>query len=347
MHIVINGWFTGQDAAGSGQYIDHLLAHLLQDFSNHQYTLLTPQGSPHSLLSESLSLPPSFLPENLAKLWWEQITVPLAARRLGADVLFVPYWAAPLWQPVPTVVTIHDLIPILLPAYQGGWLQRLYFRLVSLTARRAAAVITVSHASARDVIVHLKIPKERVVAVHHGPNEGGDARMRGGGEARMRGGGEARRRGSEEAKRRASPSIGGQGGEEVAGWERVRDRYGLPERYFLYLGGFDVRKNVEGVLRSYGRYLEKGGDPAVKLVVAGKLPGADTEFTPDPQRMAADLGLLEDVHFTGWVDDADKPAIYAGAVAYLFPSHYEGFGMMVLEAMAAGTPVVTSATGRQ
>jgi glycosyltransferase involved in cell wall biosynthesis len=327
MHIVINGWFSGQDAAGSGQYIDHLLTHLPRHAPQHQFTLLTPPKSPNLPVSQSpaLSLPPSFLPRNLAKLWWEQITVPLAARRLNADVLFVPYWAAPLWQPVPTVVTIHDLIPILLPDYRGGWLQRLYFHLVSLTARRAAAVITVSHASARDVVEHLKISQERVVAVHHGVNEA-----------------EARRCGGEEEGRGL-----GAGEEEVAEWERVRGRYGVPECYFLYLGGFDVRKNVEGILRSYQRYLEKGGDPTVKLVIAGKLPGADTEFTPDPRRIAADLGLLEDVHFTGWVDDADKPAIYAGAVAYLFPSHYEGFGMMVLEAMAAGTPVVTSTTRRQ
>lgn len=55
-----------------------------------------------------------------------------------------------------------------------------------------------------------------------------------------------------------------------------------------------------------------------------------------------ELGLTERVRFIGWVDEADKAPLYAGATAYLFPSSYEGFGMMALEAMAAGTPVITS-----
>ncbi|MCB0100255.1 MAG: glycosyltransferase, partial [Caldilineaceae bacterium] len=61
-------------------------------------------------------------------------------------------------------------------------------------------------------------------------------------------------------------------------------------------------------------------------------------------REAAELGLGEQVYFCGWVDEADKPAIYAQALAFFFPSLYEGFGLMVLEAMGAGTPVVTSAS---
>ncbi|MEZ4638313.1 MAG: glycosyltransferase [Caldilineaceae bacterium] len=150
------------------------------------------------------------------------------------------------------------------------------------------------------------IPGERVFAVHHGVN--GDA-----------------------------SAVG-----DAAYLAAIRTKYRLPDRFFLYLGGFDVRKNVHGILHAYVRYLEKGGDPAQKLVIAGKLPNADNAFAPDPRRMAADLGLLEHVHFTGWVDEAEKPALYALATAFLFPSRYEGFGMMVLEAMAAGTPVITS-----
>jgi glycosyltransferase involved in cell wall biosynthesis len=117
----------------------------------------------------------------------------------------------------------------------------------------------------------------------------------------------------------------------------------LPPRFFLYLGGFDVRKNLRGTLTAYRRYLDRGGDRAVRLVVAGRLPQADTAFFPDPQKIAAELHLEDQVHFCGWIDEADKPALYALATAYIFPSLYEGFGMMVTEAMQAGAPVVTSA----
>ena len=201
MHILINGWFTGQMEAGSGQYLHHLLHYLPRIAPEHDYTLLTPAGAaavpdwPGVTLA-TRSLPR--LPRQLAKVWWEQVAAPSAARDLHADVLWVPYWAAPYRQPVPTVVTVHDMIPQLLPAYRGGTLQRLYTRLVSATARRATAIITVSEAARRDVLAELDVPAQRVIAIHHGPNAMAPSAL--------------------------SP----------ARLAAVQARYGLPPRYFLY-----------------------------------------------------------------------------------------------------------------
>lgn len=308
MHVAINGWFAGQSATGSGQYIDHLLLHLPQHAPEVRWSLLLPARRlaaatlPADVQQVSTPLPR--LPKHLAKLWWEQVSVPRLAQRLRADVLWVPYWAAPLWQPLPVVVTVHDLIPALLPAYRGGWLQRRYTGLVSYTARRSAAIIAVSEASARDIVAHLRVGAGRVHVVHHGPNQADAPRL-----------------------------------DDLA---MVRQRHQLPDRFFLYLGGFDLRKNVAGTLAAYRRYLDRGGDPAVHLVIAGRLPDHDSAFAPDPQKMAAELGLTNQVHFCGWIDEAEKAALYTLSTAFIFPSLYEGFGMMVLEAMSAGTPVVTS-----
>lgn len=313
MHIAINGWFAGTTTAGSGQYIDHMLAHLPPLSPETRFSLLLPEQGERAMStapiydgiwSERVALPG--LPRNLAKLYWEQVSVPLAAHRLGADVLWIPYWAAPFWQPLPVVVTVHDLIPSLLPAYRGGTMQRLYTSLVSVTARRSSQVVAVSAACAADVVAHLGITASKVHAVHHGPNQQG----------------------------LAAPTA-----EQLA---LVQDKYSLPDRYFLYLGGFDVRKNVQSILAAYRRYLDRSGDPDVRLVIAGRLPAQESDFFPDPHRMATELGLNESVHLCGWVAEEDKPALYALATAFLFPSEYEGFGMMVLEAMAAGTPVITS-----
>jgi glycosyltransferase involved in cell wall biosynthesis len=185
-------------------------------------------------------------------------------------------------------------------------LQRLYTALVSWTARRATSVLTVSHASRQEIIKHLQIPAERVHVVYHGPNQEG-----------------------------VPPPTEAQ-------LTEVRQRYRLPQRYFLYLGGFDTRKNVEATCAAYARYLALGGDPAVKLVLAGQLPAHDSAFAPDPRRQAVAHAISHAVHFCGRVADQDKAAIYAQATAFIFPSLYEGFGMMLLEAMAAGTPVITS-----
>lgn len=320
MHTLINGWFVGESTAGSGQYVDRLLLALPRLGDGVRFSLLVPVRDSSNPVGVEwpgvtvipLTLPP--LPKNLAKLWWEQVTMPLAARRLQADTLWVPYWAAPFWQPIPTVVTVHDLIPALLPAYRGGRLQRLYTALVSSTARRATAVITVSEASKRDLVEHLRIPAERVHVVYHGPNVANPAAEPAAATAPL-----------DDNTRNA-----------------VRQKYHLPDRFFLYLGGFDARKNVGAILHAYRCYLDRGGDPTVQLVIAGKLPSRDSAFAPDPQKIAAAADLTNQVHFCGWVDERDKPVLYTLATTFFFPSLYEGFGMMVLEAMAAGTPVVTS-----
>lgn len=308
MHIAINGWFVGRQEAGSGQYIDHLLPQLAAAGGT-RLSLLCPEGARLPEIPGVTTVPVRLprLPRNLAKVYWEQISVPQGARRLGADVLWVPYWAAPWWQPVPTVVTIHDLIPLLLPLYRGGKLNRAYTRLVARTAQRAAMVIAVSEACKRDIVAHLGIDRSKVHVVHHGPNQ----------------------------ESAAPPS--------AADIRALRARLRLPERYFLYLGGFDARKNVAGIIEAYAQYRAAGGDPEVHLVIGGKLPTAHTDFAPDPRMTPALTALGDSVHFVGFVAEADKRALYAGATAYLFPSVYEGFGMMVLEAMAAGAPVITSA----
>ena len=349
MHVVVSGWFWGQPSTGSGQYLHRLLPHLAAlnassrertaaDSPGHRqpldqdleannreqtrFTLLLP-GDPvdskylsalaaYPTLLTAVVAPPPSLPRQLAKLYWEQLTVPRRARSLGADLLLVPYWAAPLWQPAPTVVTVHDLIPLLLPPYRGGWTNRLYTTLVTFSARRCSAVLTVSEASKRDIVRHLGLSDERVVTVYHGPNRDNDSAQR------------------SEVDAALYPN------------HQIARKYALPERYFLYLGGFDVRKNLLGIVRAYRRYLDLGGDPDVKLVVAGKPPKTHTPFFPDPKRLVRQLELTDYVRFIGWVDEEDKEPLFAGATAFLFPSLYEGFGMMLLEAMAAGSPVITS-----
>jgi glycosyltransferase involved in cell wall biosynthesis len=317
LRIAVNGWFVGHTTAGSGQYIHHLLTHIPRLPKSVQLLLLVPPEAAEMARTFAGVIPiaqePPDLPAPLRKLWWEQITVPKAAKLLDVDLLWVPYWAAPAWQPCPVAVTVHDLIPALLPAYRGKLHHRLYTALVSWTARRSASILTVSHASARDITTHLDIPAERVHVVYHGTNQEGTS----------------------------LPAAA----ERIAEQDAVRVRYALPERYFLYLGGFDMRKNVDSTLAAYARYLALGGDPAVKLVIAGQLPDVDTPFAPDPRRQAAAHGVNDAVHFCGRVDEQDKAALYAQATAFLFPSLYEGFGMMLLEAMASGTPVITSGEG--
>jgi glycosyltransferase involved in cell wall biosynthesis len=326
MHLILNGWFWGQLTTGSGQYLQALVEHLPPVAPHHAYTLILPRAGPQPA-KPPLNLQPTAwqiytcatpfdgLGDNLAKLWFEQVSFPLACRRLGADVALTPYWGSSAWKPCATAVTVHDLIPLLLPAYRGGLKQQLYTRLARWTARRADMILTDSRASQQDIAEHLSIPPQRVHAVLLA---------------------------AAAPFRPVSDSV------EM---QRVRDRYGLPRRFILYLGGFDVRKNVLRLVQAYARWqrqqllaggLSVGCADAPHLVIAGRLPEAETPFAPDPRRAVAAEGIGEWVHFTGWVDEADKPGLYSLAAVFAFPSLYEGFGLPVAEAAACGASVVTS-----
>ncbi len=114
-----------------------------------------------------------------------------------------------------------------------------------------------------------------------------------------------------------------------------RQRVGLPKRYLLFVGTLEPRKNLAGLFRAYAAVREALDMPLV--VVGGK------GWMVDPVLdVVRELGLEADVRFEGFVPDVDLPLYYGAASAVAYPSLYEGFGLPPLEAMASGTPVITS-----
>lgn len=317
MRVAINGWFLGQPGTGSGQYLRELISALALLAGEHELSLVVPR-SRFELTSLSLNLHVLTLPSrtwqgNLGKVLFEQLAFPWACRHLRADVGHVPYWGSPLRSPLPIVVTVHDVIPLLLPAYRGGPLVRLYTRLAAASARRATLVLTDSLASKSDIEEHLGLPAERVRSVYLA----------------------------------ASSSFRPEPGADDSA---IRARYGLPTRYVLYLAGHDVRKNVAGLVHAFADVARADDD--VTLVIGGELPApahrGSWAHGPsplyDPRPLVETLGLRERVRFLGSVADQDRPALYRGAACAAFVSRYEGFGLPVLEALGSGTPLVTSNT---
>lgn len=116
----------------------------------------------------------------------------------------------------------------------------------------------------------------------------------------------------------------------------VLPRYGIERPYLLTVGALQARKNLESAFAAFAR-LREAGLPHQLVVVGHKAWKTEGLF-----RRLEELALGEEVVLTGYVADADPPALYAGADCFVFPSLYEGFGLPPLEAMACGTPVVAS-----
>ncbi len=201
----------------------------------------------------------------------------------------------------PTVLTVHDLIFRRYPRHHKR-LNRWYLNAtMPLFCRRADHIIAVSEQSKRDVIAAYGIPPDKITVIYEA----------------------------------ADPRFCPQPVETVAA---VRARYRLPERYLLFVGTIEPRKNLGRLLAAFERLHAAGLTDA--LVIVGKRGWLYDDFFARLENSPAKGAVI----FPGFVPDADLPAVYAGAQALAFPSEFEGFGLPVLEAMACGTPVVCSNT---
>jgi glycosyltransferase involved in cell wall biosynthesis len=317
MRIGVNALFLQKPATGTGQHLYHLLEGLDAFDKRNTYVLLSPRFRkayqvrfPHlsdRFRNVEVWTKMARLGENVEKLWWEQVGLVQGAVKERVDLLHCPYFAAPIVRPYPTVVTIHDVIPLVLPEYRWREASRIYTELVSRTSKRADAIITVSEASRSDIVRTLGIPADKIHvignAVHPGYYPIRDSWL----------------------------------------LAAVRDRYNIARKYILYFGGFDLRKNVQRIIRAYAA-LPAELRAEYQLVISGRLNNLleGHPLYPDPRPLVRELDLGDRIIFTGQIREQDKAPLYSGATVFTFPSLYEGFGMPVLEAMACGAPVITS-----
>ncbi|TMD40630.1 MAG: glycosyltransferase family 4 protein [Chloroflexi bacterium] len=208
MKIALNSLFLQTPSSGSEQYLLHLLRALKEIDQQNEYLLLGPRpvkrdGSGNIAFPYLVNPVPTLAgrKENIEKLVWEQYTGPAAARKAGADLYHVPYFAPPLFPRTPTVVTIHDVIPLRLPAYQAGARVKAYMRLVAWAARNATLIITVSQHARQDMMDALHLPAERICVTYEAAGE--------------------------QYRPITDPTA----------LSQARARYGVGERYIFYLGG--------------------------------------------------------------------------------------------------------------
>ncbi|SNB46598.1 glycosyltransferase family 1 protein [Geobacter sp. DSM 9736] len=238
----------------------------------------------------------------LSRLFREHVLLPLACRRHRVDILHCPKSAIPLFSPCPVVVTLHDLIPLKHPETEK-FAARVYWRLqIPIAARRSDFIITDSEHARREIMEDFGVPAGKIEAVMLG----------------------------------FDPAMDGGAAEDGAA---VRQRYHLPDKYILYVGTIQPRKNLDTLIEAFAR-LRKEGEVREKLVIVGRKGWLyDRLFA-----RITELGLEEEIVFTGFIPDEDLPHIYRGANVFVYISLFEGFGLPPLEAMACGVPVITSDT---
>lgn len=308
MHIAINAHLlahtTSFRRAGVSNYVEALLQHLGQIDRRNQYSVYTTRG----LDNRALRLPPNFrvrpslLPtiNPRVRIPWEQLFAPALLRATSADLFHGVLNVVPTACPIPSVVTIHDLAFLSFPQTFRR-INRTYLTWATrVSVRRAAHILAVSEATKQEIMRLLCVPAERITVTYDACDD------------------------------RFQPS-------SEAALAAFRQRAGLPERYLLYLGTLEPRKNLPNLIDAYAKIARHTDAPLI--IGGGKGWLYDEIFARAEQH-----NLGDKIRFAGYIDQADQHLWYGAATAFVFPSFYEGFGMPPLEAMACGTPVITSTT---
>jgi glycosyltransferase involved in cell wall biosynthesis len=310
------------DVDGQGIYIRKLCEALFQVDTRNEYVAFYSEARQAGRYRGHPNVRELVVPGR-AKLFWDQVLVPLAARREHLDVLFHHKFSIPLLPPCSTVVQQRGTEYWSHPEFYVGWsgrVDRLYNRLlIPLYCRRAQRVLTNSDSLGDELVRHAGVPRSKLRTVYAAADES------------------------------FRPT------RDPATLEQVRQRYSLPAEPFLLMvvKGHQIlgqssgqaltpRKNVAVALEAYGRMrrrMSETGASVPPLVILGI--GIAERLTP--ARIAGYTDPAA-VHTPGFVEFTDMPAVYAMARALVFPSRYESFGIPIVEAMACGCPVITATT---
>ena len=253
------------------------------------------------------TLQPGFYP------FWEQFTLPKFLAKSDPGLLHCTGNTAPIWGKSPLLITIHDLIFLeenyLFKKDGGSLYQRFgnFYRslVVPIVAKRAKYIITVSEFQRQLIMRKLKVPAEKICVVYNGADE--------------------------RFFKRADNNV----------LNTILKKYsidGFP--YFFFLANTEPRKNTEGVIKAFSTFCKEYPQYNHHLVIKG--------LTDEILKKKIIVCNAEDfasrIHWVGYIDYADLPGLYQGAAMLWFPSFTEGFGLPIVEAMAVGTPVITSNT---
>lgn len=300
MRIAIDAHSVGAKLAGNESYAVNLIEALAQIDRVNDYTLYVTTAEAVERFQQRW---PNFKVHTTlphTPLIRIPLTLTAELRKNPVDVLHVQFTAPPFC-PCPVVVSLHDLSFEHLPQTFNRR-SRTQLRLtVRHSARRAARILTLSDHTRRDVIETYSIAPEKVTAIPL-----------------------------------AAPAHFCPVTDDME-LQRVRHNYGINGDYVLSVGSIQPRKNLVRLIKAYASLRDRhAGNRFPKLVLVGKCAWLYDETL----RALDETKVRDSVVLTGYVPEADLPVLYSGALCFVYPSYFEGFGLPPLEAMKCGTPVI-------
>jgi glycosyltransferase involved in cell wall biosynthesis len=325
MKIGINASFARKPNTGIGQ----VTLNFLRKLSNFKFLILNFQNLEFILyleepLSKDIKLPDNFktvthLPlwkrdDIIRKIWWDEYWLPKQAKEDGCDVFFSLYQCPTIMShSIKHIMLIHDVILEFFPEYLDNFRKKYFWRISKSAILKADKILAISKHTEKDLIEKLNIPAKKISVNYIDVAENYKI----------------------EASTEAS--------------KKKLKKYLLKNNYILGGGGLDKRKNIDGLIHAYHHLLEQNKkkqfvDHFPDLVIYGKLMPQLAPLILDAEKLIKELNLTQHIKLLDYVPQPDLPALYKNALMFIYPSHYEGFGLPILEAMNQGKPVITSKT---
>jgi glycosyltransferase involved in cell wall biosynthesis len=305
MHIAFDAKRAFTNTTGLGNYSRTAVNGLCRMYPEHTYTLYTPSTGRDPLYhppgNAGIAKPSTAWAKTLGSFWR---TYGIRKQLLEDRVDLYHGLSNELpfaldRSGIKSVVTIHDLIFLRHPELYPRIDRRIYFRKTLNAVKTATRIIAISRQTQDDLVALLDADQQKIRVIYQGCNPWFYEPV------------------------------------DAAEKERIREKYGLPGQYLLYVGTIEERKNLLTIIRAMHEY---GID--IPLVAVG---GKTTYFEQISKYIREHA--VKNIHFHHHIANADLPGIYQQSEAFIYPSSYEGFGIPVLEALNSGVPVITSKGG--
>lgn len=313
MRIGVNARLLTKPFTGIGQYTRNLFRELAKIDSENEYILVVsdkidpgiemefPKNVRIKVISE-----PKIGTAGMKKTWWEQMTVPEFFEKEKVDIAFFPYpsnpWTKDFYKKnIKTIVTVHDCIPWMHKSYRRGLLPKLYHSQTKKAVKLSDIVFTVSEVSKKEIIKTCDVENKKIHVFY---NDASDAYKK---------------------------PLFKKYVEDILG------RFSLNGgKFFLYVGGFDERKNIEYLKEEYSLFAKKNNDAIPLVLVGGKMIDSNLYSSFDK------MDNFSNIIRTGFLEEDALAALYRSCLAFVNVSMHEGFNIPILEAANCEAPLILS-----
>ena len=306
MKIAIDATIVRKENTGTGFYILNLLNGLLKIDAKNEYIIFIDENVAKNMLKlekSNFKIVNKVFRYKLTRILWQLIILPIVLKKKKVDILHSANYVTPLYKlGFKIIVTIHDLTFILFPE-KYTITKRLFYRLmIPIFVKISDKIIAISNNTKNDILKIFKVAEEKVVVIYATCSENFNSTI-------------DRNKNLE-----------------------VLSKYNIDKTFLLFVGMIEPRKNIISILNAF-KEMDKEVD--ADLVVVGK-KGWYFKEIEDFVSQSKNFNLKNKIIFTGYVPENEIKSLFQNALFFIFPSFYEGFGLPPLQAMACGTPVITS-----